>query len=125
MPRIGHYYGDIVRRLFIVAALVMLASLPFLQSFVPLPTFFAILAILIIVLAAGFLAPTQKWMMLTDMIISGAAVLVFEDYAVQAYLRNGTAFFVANQALAIIFFIAFYFAVKTVRGAFFKDGTVE
>jgi hypothetical protein len=119
--RIGHYYGDIVRKLFIAGALVMLASLPLVQLFVPLPVFLAILVILVVVLAAGFLAPTQKWTMIVDMCIAGASMLAFEDYAVQSYFDGRALFFVVNQALAIIFFVAFYYAVKTVRGTFFAD----
>lgn len=125
MRHIGHYYGDIVRKLFIAGALVMLASLPFVQWFIPLPIFLSVLFILAIVLAAGFLAPTQKWTIIVDVCLAGLAVLAFEDYAVQSYFHSQILFFVVNQILAIVFFIAFYYAVKTVRGTFFTNRTPE
>jgi uncharacterized membrane protein len=117
-----HYYGDTIRRLFIFAAAFMLVSLPILQASVPFPLYISIIAILVIIACAGFIAPPQKFVIIMDMVVSVIAVIVFEYYAVRSYLSGNSSFFGANEILAITFFIAIYYATKTVRGAFLKAG---
>jgi hypothetical protein len=50
-----HYYGDLVRKLFLAGGLLMLISLPFFQFFVPVSMFVAIIAILVIILGAALI----------------------------------------------------------------------
>lgn len=116
MIDISHYYGDIIRRLFLGAAALMLITLPFLQNFIPYPVFVSSLAVLILTLCAGLIAPERNWVIFLNVLASGAGVLVFEYYAVTSYSTD-VWFFLTNQALAIIFLVAFYYAVKTARGA--------
>ena len=117
MHTMTHYYGDVVRKLFIAAGVLMLLSLPFFQLLIPVPAFFSILAVLVLVLCAGLIAPSEKWTMILDMVMAGASLIVFEYYAVVSYRASSISFFIGNEVLAVIFLIAFYYAVKTVRGA--------
>jgi hypothetical protein len=110
-----HYYGDIVRKLFLAGAVIMLLSMAFFQTLIPVSVLTSTLIILILILGAGLIAPLQKWIIVLNVIVAGASVYIFEYYAVDSYLKNRTSFFVVNELLAIIFLIAFYYVVKTIR----------
>lgn len=113
-----HYYGDTVRVFFVIGALVMIASLPFVAEYIEIPFLISILGILIVGVAAGITSPVLKWSSVLNVFISFYAVLEFEWYAVNWYMDNGpqNLFFVVNQLLAINFLLALYFSVKTFRG---------
>lgn len=82
----------------------------------------ALSAIFIVVLLAGFIRPGHKFVITAHAIASGFGMLIFEYYAVYAYIRLEGRFFAANQLLACIFFVAFYYSIKTFRGALPEKG---
>ena len=81
LKKIKHYYGDTVRRLFILAALVMVATLPFFTRQIPEPLIISLLAILITGAAAGLTSPRHSWTAITNVILAAGGVLVFEYHA--------------------------------------------
>ncbi|MBP9686174.1 MAG: hypothetical protein KBD66_00030 [Candidatus Doudnabacteria bacterium] len=113
-----HYYGDTVRVLFLLAALIMLVSLPVFADLTGLPSLFSVGAILVLGLAAGLTNPQQLWDAGVNAGIAVVGTIVFEWYAVVLYQKyNGpSGFFFTNLVLGFVFFIAIYFSVKTVRG---------
>lgn len=113
-----HYYGDRVRTLFIIGALVMVAGLPFVAEDISLPLIVSITGILVVSVAAGITSPQFVWSSILNIFISLYAVVEFEWYAVHWYNNHSGVdfFFVINQVLAMIFLIALYFSVKTFRG---------
>lgn len=113
-----HYYGHIVRRLFLAGGVIMLITLATLKHVLPIGTFVVIFAILIIGLFAGLTNPLQRWVAALDTLISLVALTTFEYHAVIGYTDLGDVLFWLNQLLAIVFFFAFYFATKTLRGTF-------
>lgn len=112
-----HYYGNLVRRLFLAGAIVMLLALPFLNYLLPIPLFCSLLAIIILSVVAGFTSPWRKWAIVMDEVIAIVAVLIFEYYAVNYYVKYSAAssLFLINQLLALDFLIALYFNTKTLR----------
>ena len=118
-----HYYGDLVRILFMTAAIVMAITLPFLTADLPFPFLLSIFAILIIGILAGITNPLQKWTSITDTIISVICIITFEYFAVNAYLEKSFAnlFFLTNLTLAVIFIFALYYSTKTLRAMFLKN----
>ncbi len=113
-----HYYGDVVRRLFLLGAFVMALTYPFFCPLVLGPSYVPIMAIIILGIAAGVTNPRQTWVAVLDLLISVFAVALFEYHSVYAY-REFSAwdyFFWTNQFLALIFLIALYYSVKTLRG---------
>lgn len=113
----GHYYGDIVRQLFIAGGVIMVLTLPFYKYVIPVPSFVAVLAIVIIDIAAGLTNPRQLWVMKLDLGISLMAAIVFEYHAVTGYETQTEPLFWITQGLAVIFFFALYFSIKSTRGA--------
>lgn len=112
-----HYYGDVVRFLFLLAAVIMLITLPFLNPNLPVPLIMSILIILTIGLVAGVTNPLQKNTSVITTGISSIALVVFEYYAVTTYLASSftSLLFIVNQTLAVIFLFALYYSTKTLR----------
>ncbi len=112
-----HYYGDVVRFLFLLAAVIMLVTLPFLNPNLPVPLILSILIILTIGLVAGVTNPLQKSTSAITTGISSIALVVFEYYAVTTYLASSftNLLFIVNQTLVLIFLFALYYSTKTLR----------
>ncbi len=72
-----HYYGDGVRKLFIAGAVVMLVTLPSLQSLISLPVMVSLFVILIIGIAAGLTNPRHVWAAFLNAIIAGGGACCF------------------------------------------------
>ncbi len=111
----AHYYGDIVRRLFLTAAVIMLVTLPYVSS--QLSTPLSIIGIVAIGFFAGLMNPISHWPVYVNTAIAGGAVVIFEAYAVNFYQTSSLTggLFLINQVLAILFLLAFYFSTKTIR----------
>lgn len=121
--RISHYYGDIVRLLFLVASGVMLVGLPAFVGYIHIPTIISVFAMLVLGCAAGFTNPSHPWGSVANVTISVIGFTVFESYAVVAYnTAESFSFLAANLVLGFIFMAAIYFSVKTVRGIYFRNG---
>ncbi len=120
-----HYHGFVVRRLFIFAAIVMLATLPFNHSYIPYPLSFSVAAILILAIGAGMATPRKTITAVTNALISVFATTLFIYYATYGHIvyPDNDFFLVINLALATTFLFASYNAIKTLRGIFLDDGT--
>ncbi|MBU6447411.1 hypothetical protein KGQ24_01030 [Patescibacteria group bacterium] len=120
IPTTSHYYGDIVRALFLEAAVIMLVGLPGLTNYLSMPVIFSIVGILILSIAAGITNPKMFWDSAINTTISIGGLAIFETYAVKAYRDFGAAdkFFIVNMLLGLTFLLATYFSVKTFRGLF-------
>ena len=118
-----HYYGDAVRFLFMLAAIIMLITLPFLSGKLPVSVYVAILVILVIGILAGITNPLQKWISVLNAVISIGALSVFEYYSVKAFIiyQGTTLYFITNQVLAFVFLIALYYSIKTLRALYLKE----
>lgn len=117
-----HYYGDLVRKLFLAAALLMIILLPFMTQYLEVPLYISILAAIALSVFAGITNPLQRWSVILDFLVALLGTVIFEYQAVQGYttysLTHRT--FWGNQALAVLFIVALYFCTKTVRGMFLK-----
>lgn len=113
---VWHYYGDITRKLFMLAGFVMIITLPLLSSLLPVPLIIAIGAVIIIAVVAGLLSPVNKKVVFLNLLISMGGVAAYEYYAIRSFtLGENDLLFWTNQALAVIFFFALYFSSKTLR----------
>lgn len=118
----AHYYGDYVRAAFLLAAVIMLVSLPSFGSVLRVPVIVSVGSILVLGLAAGLTNPKQKWDAGVNMVLAAIGFLIFESVAVIVYQQDIATpimqrFFITNLGLGLIFLAALYFAVKTFRAA--------
>lgn len=115
---IPHYYGDQVRRFFILGALYISVAIFFFPDFVDqAPVAFIIALVILIALAAGLTNPKQSFTAMLNMALAAALFALFQYEAVYGYQTNvELGLSIIRQGAAIIFLIALYFATKTVRG---------
>lgn len=124
---IPHYYGDLVRAMFIVAAVAMLITFPFFTELIAIPTLISPATIIALAIVAGLMNPRQKWVLVFNAVVSVIAFLILEYHAYFAFTQLdrlvtvNVAFFWVSQVLAVLFFFATYLSVKTVRGRYVKD----
>lgn len=114
-----HYYGDIVRKLFLAGAVLMLLTLPFFNDLIAAPVAISILAVIVLGLIAGFVNPRELWVSILNTGIAAGAIFIFEYHAVDTYPIKSARYqilFWVDQVLALLFLIALYYSVKTLRG---------
>src|SRR3989344_5145857 len=121
--RIPHYYGDNVRVFFVIGAALILLLLPFYPDDIFVSTPAALIAIVIFTGAAGLTNPKHAWTWALNMIIASIAFVLFGYSAILSYIKYSAfePLFWANQTLALNFLLAFYFAIKTMRGMTVPD----
>lgn len=124
--KVPHYYGDYTRLLFLAAALVMLVNLPRFMGFLSTPPVFSIIAIIILVLAAGLTNPRQAFSETLNVAISLGGFIIFDFYTVITYKSETYSwyFFYINMLLSVIFLLALYFSVKTLRAKALRDSDI-
>ncbi len=112
-----HYYGDIVRYLFITAAVLMIIGLPIFQDYIQWPLMISIIAITILGVAAGLTNPKQTSSAVVNLLISVIGLIVFTYTSVTAInmATGDDKYLLTNIVLSLIFIFATYFAMKTVR----------
>ena len=112
---VPHYYGDIVRQLFLGGAALLLFAAPFYADSITSELPYEIAAGLAVVCLAALTNPWKRWVITSDAITAGIIAVVYEWWALTGYDTITPIAFVLRQATAIIFLFAFYFSVKTVR----------
>lgn len=118
---VPHYYGDLVRRLFLICGFIMIATLPFLKSQIPASVFYSLLLILILVFLAGMTNPRIKWIIGADIVVSFIGFAIFGYHAISRFAGVRDLFSATNFTLAVIFLFAFYYSIKTLRGMQFPE----
>lgn len=116
-PNASHYYGDEVRRLFLVGSIIMLVALVRYPDIFPgVPVSAIVALILLSVFLAGLTNPQSRLSILLDLIVSGGAFLYVEYAAVIRFQEDPLFLSVIREAIAVAFIVAFYFASKSFRG---------
>lgn len=121
MDGVPHYYGDIVRKLFLAAGVVILLVLPFAAEQVPWPAVVLLLVVLAATVVAGLTNPKQMWVMWLNVVMALIGMLAFEGHAIIRSGSDAVWIFVFDQGLALLFFFALYYSVKTLRGQVVPD----
>ena len=114
-PRIPHYYGDAVRKCFLLAGCVFLFLIPVYSTSLPglLPV--AIVGAVILVCFAALTNPRKSWVMGANALVSSIGVIFCAMIALFAYENDMLIIYLANQVLALVFLFSLYYSVKTVR----------
>ncbi len=104
----------------------MLATYPFFSDLIEIPLVLFFSIIIGLVLVGGIINPVSKWIFFFSTLIPLVGHIVFMYYGFYTYqnlltthIRN-VVFFWTNQGLALLFFFATYFSVKTLRGMYVK-----
>ncbi len=108
---------DNVRKLFIIAGIIMIVNLPFVHDQLPIPLFVSILIILGIAIFAGMTSAKDRYIDFFDTLLSMGGFIIFQYSAVNIYLTSSflSFLFLTNEFLALIFFFATYYSVKSLK----------
>lgn len=116
---VPHYYGDIVRKQLILAGIAILFATLIDTDLRTFYFFIAGFGVLFFVVLAGLTSPVSRRAIVTASIVSGVMFVLFEYFAVGAYIERDTFFnlvFIIRQTIAVIFLFSVYFSTKTLRG---------
>ena len=122
----AHYYGYAIRRLFIFIGLVMLVTFPFFSDLLPVPQYVSISIMVLLAVFGGLLNPSQKWLLIANSLLAAIGFAVFEYQTAYSYVHlsitdaRTVPLFWTNQIVSLLFFVALYLAIKTVRGKYIK-----
>lgn len=114
-PRVPHYYGDNVRKLFIIASVMMLVFVPLFGVIAAFVLPLQIVGAMILIVLAALTSPTKELSLVADALAAGAGIVTFEIVAIASYLMDNIVGFIANEVLSFVFILALYFALKTIR----------
>ncbi len=109
-------HTNIVSKLFLAAAIIMLLSYPGFKIFLPQYPIFMIGAITLLSVMAGLTNLKGKWLALINIVISIIAIIYFESHAIMfVRVPNLIGIFLIDEILTLIFVLALYFSIKTFR----------
>lgn len=114
-PKVPHYYGDVVRQLFVAGAVVMLVGAPFYTEALRVQFPFILCGAIVFVALAALTNPHNKTVVIADAIAAGVAVFVYETWALFQYAESSWIEFILREVIALNFITAFYFSMKTLR----------
>ena len=112
---VSHYYGDIIRQVFVVTAVFMLVTAPFYSDDLKAHIPFYVAGALVLFILAALTNPHNQYVLLADAIAAGAGAALYEMWALGSYDTSTLLVTALRQSIAILFLIAFYFSMKTVR----------
>jgi hypothetical protein len=113
-----HYYGDITRILFILAAVLLLVAITTGKS-LPLSSSDTVIAAIILVVMGGITNPAQRWIHWVNEAIAILGVLIFGNSAINNYRAGvsvGDPSYLYVELVALTSLIALYYTTKTIRG---------
>ena len=119
-PGPTHYYGDVVRILFVISAVLILLAQIMGTAF--LTTQAALISAVILILSAGLTNPVQVWIHFVNVILSAGGFLISAGVVLDRF-RTSPNFFSDGcivMLLSIVFVCALYSATKTLRGSLMR-----
>lgn len=111
---VQHYYGDIVRVLFVAVAIMTGVAVPFIGN-VLAGAYVGAPAIVALLVLAGLTNPLGRTVLVLDAIVSGFGVILTQLVAIAAFSNGLFPLFAFLEFMSFLLMVALYFSVKTVR----------
>lgn len=118
-PVVPHYYGNIVRTLFMAASALLLLSILLDKDLLVFNLLVGVVLIVALTVFAGLTSPRNYFIIVIDTVVAAALFLLYEFFAVAAYYKYDTLaneIFALRQGIAFISLGALYFSIKSLRG---------
>lgn len=129
MPTVSfrHYYGNIIRYIFLATALIMIIGLPLFQNFLGIPKILSVIGIAVLGIAAGFTNPKLMISLVINFFISLFGFIIFLYSAASSYqgATRDDKYLLASIVLAAMFLFAVYYSMKTLRSALLEEMTED
>lgn len=124
-PSVRHYYGDIVRIIFVLAAVVVGLIAP-LGGSISVGLLIAMPIVLVLIVLAGFTNPHSTSVMVLDTIAAALGMAIAEIFAIAAFGSKDMLTFLTFELLSVMMLVALYFSAKNVRAAMMgKIGKID
>lgn len=114
-PVIPHYYGDVIRILFLVAAALISIGAPFYTQDLKIELPVLIAATIALACFAALTSPLKTIVMLLDCLISGVGFVIFQLWVLDNFSEATQLATLLREVIAIVFILAFYYSIKTFR----------
>lgn len=111
-----HYYGDVVRTIFVAVAIMVGVIVPF-SSDLTTGVIVGAPAIVLLLVLAGLTSPHGRVVLALNAIAAGLGVVLTQAIALGAYARELYPLFAFLEFMSVLLMIALYFSVKTVRAS--------
>ncbi|QQG37557.1 MAG: hypothetical protein HYS26_02915 [Candidatus Kaiserbacteria bacterium] len=118
---VPHYHGDLVRQVFMIASAAMLLGLPFYGDSLRLELPFVLVGGLVLIALAALTNPHAGTVMYASAIASGVGLAIYQTWALFSYDESTWTQFLLREVVALLFLVAFYFSMKTVRALIFHQ----
>jgi hypothetical protein len=115
-PHIPHYYGNVVRVLFIILAVFVAVSIP-LSGEMQIAIYVAGPMVIALLLLAGLTNPHSTTIFTLNTLVAGLGLLLSEVLALGAFSASNMPVFVVLEAVTGVCIAAFYYSVKTMRAS--------
>ncbi len=112
---VAHYYGSVVRTLFVIAAIFILVFSTLFGDILPWGIHFKSMSILALLLLAGLTNPRTEWVMIADGVAAAAGFIMVQTVALGRFAPDSVTLFAIREIAGLVFMFAFYFSMKTVR----------
>ena len=117
----SHYYGDTVRVLFVIAALLILAAQIIGKAF--LTPGAALVTAIVLIMTAGFTNPAQRWIHFLNVALSAGGLIICASIVLERF--QGTQELMTSSVIAVllvvIFALALYASTRTLRGSLLRN----
>jgi hypothetical protein len=115
---IDHYYGNIVRACFIIASFMLLGTILIDWRLLNFYLLVGVVGIVVLIVLAGLTNPKSLKVLNIEAGVSAFGFIFFEYAAIIAFetvqdFSNLT--FLFRQILAILFLVALYYSIKSIR----------
>ncbi len=111
-----HYYGDVVRSLFLAAGVILILGAAFGEG--PLTPLWTTLTALALALFAGITNPRRRSIAIVDLLIAIGGLLIFAYSALALYQGGADTISIFERSvLALLFFFALYYSARALRGS--------
>lgn len=115
---IPHYYGDTMRMYFIGGTALMLLAAPFYTGNIRLEMPFILAGAVCMVVLAALTGPHNRTIMTLNVVGAAVLTIMFGGWALLSYGDISSLAFVLRDAIALVFLIALYFSLKTLRAMY-------
>jgi hypothetical protein len=115
---VEHYYGDIVRGCFAFASFILLGTMLIDWRLLNLYLIVGVAGTAALVVLAGLTNPKSLHVLMVEAAVSALSFIFFEYAAIGAFQTVqvfSSPTFLLRQLLAILFLIALYYSIKSIR----------
>lgn len=112
---IRHYYGDSLRLMFLISAIVYAVSMSLFGNLLPVDMYAGVGIVILLVLLAGITNPHSQALMFVNVVVAGVGAYLMQTAAISFFNIDSSILFILRQLVAVLLLIAFYHSVRTVR----------